>query len=165
MTIHYQVTMCVVATGVPLERWKTCISCHIEKDPGSPKLHRLRIIHIYEADMNLVLKLLWSRKLIRHAEHHFVLGEDQYGSRPCRSAIDVVLRKSLTYVVTRQNKTELVTFDNDAKSCYDRILPLLAAMASRRVGMPLIPCQLFTRNLEGMKYLTKAGEGVSDTWF
>ena len=64
MMIHYQVTMCAVATGTPLERWKTCISCHIKKDPGSPKLHRLRIIHIYEADMNLILKVLWSRKLI-----------------------------------------------------------------------------------------------------
>ncbi len=106
------------------------MSCHIEKDAGSPKLHRLRIIHIYEADLNLCLKLLWSRNLIRHAEQHLVLGEDQCGSHPCRSFLDVVLKKALTYVITQQNKTELITFDNDASSCYDRILPVLAAMAS-----------------------------------
>ena len=70
MLIHYQVTMCAVATGVPLEQWQTCVSCHIKKYPGSPKLHRLWIIHIYEADLSLVLKLLWSQKLIRHAEQH-----------------------------------------------------------------------------------------------
>ena len=64
MLIHYQITMCAVATGTPLEWWKTCVPCHIKKDPGSPKLHRFRIIHIYKADMNLVQKLLWSRKLI-----------------------------------------------------------------------------------------------------
>ncbi len=66
------------------------------------------------------------------------------------------------YVITRQNKTELLTFDNDASACYDQILPVLAAMASRRVGMQLIPCQLFTRSLQGMKYFTKVGEGVGD---
>ena len=77
----------------------------------------------------------------------------------------MVLRKSLTYVVTRQDKTELVTFNNDAKSCYDRILPVLAVMASRGVGMPLIPCQLFTKNLAGMKYYTKVGDGIGKEWY
>ena len=115
--IHYQVTMCAVTTGVPLKHWHTCVSCHIEKDPGSPKLHWLRIIHIYDADMNLVLKLLWSRKLICHVKQHSVLREDQCRSRPCQLATDVVLCKSLTYVVTWQNKTEIITFDHDVKSC------------------------------------------------
>ncbi len=115
--------------------------------------------------MNLVLKVIWSHKLIRHAEQRFLLGKDQCGSRPCQLTVDVVLRKSLTYAITHQNKTELITFDNDAKSCYDRILSLLAAMASRRVGMPLIPCQLFTRSLEGMKYYTKVGRGLCESWY
>ena len=38
-------------------------------------------------------------------------------------------------------------------------------MASQRVGMPLIPCQMFTRTLQGMKYYTRAGEGVSSDWY
>ena len=59
--IHFQVTMAATATDVSLKRWQNCISCHIKKDKGSPKLHRLCIIHIYKADFNLVLKLLWSR--------------------------------------------------------------------------------------------------------
>ena len=79
LQIHYKVTCCVLAMGVPLERWKKCISCHIEKDSGSLKLHQLRIFHIYEADINLVLNLLWSQRLIQQAEQHFLLGEDQCG--------------------------------------------------------------------------------------
>ncbi len=165
MLIHYQMVCSTLATGTPLERWRNCISCHIEKDKGSPKLHRLRIIHIYEADYNLLLKLLWSRKLIRHAEHHILLGNEQFGSRPCKSSLDVVLRKALTYVVTNQEKSELITFDNDASSCYDRILPVIAALASRRVGMTSVACQLMNQCLAGMKYFTRAGEGVSEHWY
>ena len=51
------------------------------------------------------------------------------------------------------------------KLCYGRILPLLAVMASRRVGMPLIPCQLFSHSLVGIKYYTKAEEGVGESWY
>ncbi len=63
--------MAEAATGTPLDRWQTCISCHIEKDKGSPKLHHLCIIHIYEADFNMVLKLLWSQRLIHHTKYFF----------------------------------------------------------------------------------------------
>ena len=80
MWIHYKITCSVVATGTSLERWKTCISCHIEKNQGSPKLHGLRVVQIYKANLNLVLKILWLRELIQHAEQHFVLGDYQCGS-------------------------------------------------------------------------------------
>ena len=38
-------------------------------------------------------------------------------------------------------------------------------MASRRVGITLIPCQLFSCSLVGMKYYTKAGEGRGESWY
>ncbi len=41
---------------------------------------------------------------------------------------------------------------------------MLAALASRRVDIPVITCQLFTWSLAGMKYFTKAGEGVEENW-
>jgi hypothetical protein len=33
----------------------------IEKDPGNPQIERLHVIHLFEANYNLSLKLLWGK--------------------------------------------------------------------------------------------------------
>jgi hypothetical protein len=38
-----------------LERWKTVHNCFLEKIPGKPLIDKLRVIHIYEADYNIIL--------------------------------------------------------------------------------------------------------------
>jgi hypothetical protein len=43
------------------------VNVMLEKDPGVPNVNRLRIIHLFEADYNLVLKLLWGSRLVRRA--------------------------------------------------------------------------------------------------
>ncbi len=65
-------------------------------------------------------------------------------------------------MATRQLKQELLTFDNDASACYDRIIPVLALMASRRVGMPLLPCVLVANVLSSVIYSTKVGPGLAE---
>ena len=56
--VLHHITMAAVRPGETLNRWKFVHSSMLEKDTGKPFLHRLRVIHIYEADYNLVLKLL-----------------------------------------------------------------------------------------------------------
>jgi hypothetical protein len=36
------------------ERWQRVATFMIRKDPKSNKIHQLRVIHIYEADLNLL---------------------------------------------------------------------------------------------------------------
>eukprot|EP00978_Attheya_sp_CCMP212_P048941 scaffold596549_cov118-Attheya_sp.AAC.1 len=38
----------------PLKRWQTCLNLFIPKDPGSCKLHRLRVIHIVDTCLNFL---------------------------------------------------------------------------------------------------------------
>ncbi len=104
LSIHHRMVQFALQTGCPHPRWTQCISCILEKDTSSPKLSRLRFNNLYEADLNQVLKILWSSHLVPHAEYHGLLGEDQHGSFPFRSSLDVVLRKSLTYIITTQQK-------------------------------------------------------------
>ena len=53
----------------------------IPKDPGNNRIHRLQVIHIFEADYNLLLGVKW-RELIYRLEDTTVLHPDQHGSRP-----------------------------------------------------------------------------------
>jgi hypothetical protein len=55
----------VIRCGLVPHRWCKAISIMLEKDPGQPSLNRLRIIHLFEADYNLFLKVFWARRLVQ----------------------------------------------------------------------------------------------------
>jgi hypothetical protein len=91
------------------------------KDTGIPRIHRLRVIHLYECDLNLLLSIFF-RELDQHCEDNFLINKGVYGCRPSRRAIDPVfvdIAQTETAMVTR---TPLVKFNNDATACFDRIL-------------------------------------------
>jgi hypothetical protein len=129
----------VTRCGLVPRRWCEAVSVLLEKDPGRPSINRLRIIHLFEADYNLFLKTMWADRLVQQGERLDQFGESQQGSRKHRKANDAVLLKQLTYDLSRVLKTNLGTFDNDAKSCYDRIINGIAMVAARRLGMPQQP--------------------------
>lgn len=57
----------VISRGISIPRWSNAVNAMIEKDPGRPKVNRLRIIHLFEADYNLLLKIMWGSRLVRRA--------------------------------------------------------------------------------------------------
>ena len=108
----------------------------LEKDPGDPKIHRLRVIHIYEDDYNLFLSIQWLT-LMHSAEDQHLLNEGQYGYWPHRNAHDPVFLEEMQFERDMPSKQETLgyKFDNDATSCYDRILPNMASIACRKFGL------------------------------
>ena len=46
-----------VQRGISIPRWKNAVNVMLEKDTGQPRINRLRIIHLFEADFNFLLKL------------------------------------------------------------------------------------------------------------
>jgi hypothetical protein len=151
----------VTRHGLVPGRWCKAISVLLEKDPGSPDINRLRVIHIFEADYNIFLKIMWARRLVQRGEETKQFGESQQGSRSGRTANDAVLLKRLTYDITRILRSNLGTFDNDAKSCYDRIINGLAMLAARRLGMPDSAIRTHAGVLAQMQYAIKTSYGVS----
>ncbi len=152
----------VMQIGLIPSRWCQAISVLLEKDPGSPNINRLRVIHIFEADYNIFLKTMWAQRLIHRGEMSDLFGEAQQGSRKKRTANDAVLLKRLTYDLSRLLRTNLGTFDNDAKSCYDRVINGLAMIAARRLGMPALAIRTHAGVLAQMKYHIKTGYGISE---
>ena len=41
--------------GHPYKPWTHIVNTMLEKDKGTPKIHQLWVIHLYEADYNLIL--------------------------------------------------------------------------------------------------------------
>ena len=99
-------------------RWKNVVNVMIKKEPGNSKVHRLRVIHIYEADYNFILQAKW-QTLIQHAEKHQVLLTGQYGSRSGRDTLIPAFLEEMKNEISYATRKSLINFDNDAASCYD----------------------------------------------
>lgn len=148
--------------GISIRRWQEAVNVLIEKDPGVPKIHRLRIIHLFEADFNFILKLLWGSRLVRRARDMNLLNPGQYGSVPGRTAMELVMLNQLSNDICRTAKINIIRFDNDASACYDRILVHLGMMAARRCGMPENALHIHAGTLQNMRYRVKTTYGLSE---
>ena len=121
-------------TGYSFNPWKQIVNSMLEKDPGIPKIHHLRVIHLHEADYNLISGVNW-RQVLHHTAKTNLINEGGYGSQSGRDATDALFIRELEYKISRLTKKVSLHFDNDATSCYDWIPCFLANLASRKYGM------------------------------
>ena len=63
------------------------------------------------------------------------------------------------YKYARLTRTSLVTVNNDAKSCYDRIIKSLAMIACIGVGLPLMAASMHNKTHHGMVHSIKTRQG------
>ena len=159
--LHTQLLNLPIACGFAPERWTHSVTPLIEKDDGRPYLTRLRVIHLFEADYNLFLKIIFGRRMVKNAELANALNEQQHGSRPRRMTTDALFFARLEKDLIRQTKANSAHMDNDATGCYDRIVTSLGMIACRRLGVPenAIKCQADTLRL--MRYSVKHLYGIA----
>jgi hypothetical protein len=136
----------------------------IAKDPGSSKIEWIGVIHLFEADYNFTLKLLWGKCLVYQGEDHNCFGHQQF-ARPGHQAIDAVHKKTLTYDLSCIMVVNLGVFDNDASGCYDCIIVALGMIAALRLHMPRGPVQMHAKFLANMKYYVKTAHGILTEFF
>ena len=97
--------------GFAPSRWRTAIQIMLEKDPGDPQIHRLRVIQLLEADMNLAFPLLWGRRLVYHALSYDVLTKWNFGNLPGASCLSALLLKVVSYDYIRARRTTAIVFN------------------------------------------------------
>jgi hypothetical protein len=100
-----------------------------QKEANNPQTDKIRLIHLYEADLKLVWKLIWGSRLVQLAELNNLYPDAQYSSQPCRNAIEAVLAKTLRYEFSRVAQTNMALMDNDAKANYNRIVYSISSIA------------------------------------
>jgi hypothetical protein len=134
------------------------------KEPNNPRIHRLRVIHLYEADFNLLLGVKW-RNIIHHSLDNDTLHPSQYGSLPGRESLIPVFIEEMQNEIACASRKPYIKQDFNATSCYDRIIPWMASMLSRSRGIHKNVCLVHARTLQEARYLLKTKLGVSNEFY
>jgi hypothetical protein len=117
------------------KKWEYILTCMLGKDVGIPRIHRLRVIHLYECNLNLLFSLFF-RELDQHCEDNYLINMGVYGCRSNRRAIDPVFVDVTQTEMAMVTRTPLVKFNNGATACFDRILVHLLNLCLQSFGMP-----------------------------
>jgi hypothetical protein len=112
----------------------------------------------------LILKIAWSRKAVWNAHNKNLLNKGQYGSMPGCRAIEVAINKEMKYNYAKLTRTELLTIDNDAKSCFDRILCNVAMLISLYFGISIKMCTLQATTLKETIFRIRTAMGDSEVF-
>jgi hypothetical protein len=79
--VHAAMMSIPLAEGVCPERWRQAIDIMLEKIPGVPRINKLRIIQLLEADLNQVLRSEFARNSSKLAQDTTgIISECQYGN-------------------------------------------------------------------------------------
>ncbi len=150
--------------GFAYDRWKEVVNCMINKKVDSFLLNQLRVIHLFEADYNLVIGLIFGRYMIHRICDNNLFHPSQWG-RPHRECEDVLMLKELTYQISTMSRTDIATFDNDASACYDRLVTRFALLCCRAHGVPEGPCRMTAEVLDNVIHKIKTAYGISEEFY
>jgi hypothetical protein len=162
--MHHQMLDHALSKGHSFQRWKKVVNVMLEKEPGNPKIHRLRVIHLYEADYNLILGVKW-RALVHHCEDNQLLHPSLYGARPGRGALEPVFIEEMVNEITRLSRKPVIKNAEDATACYDRIIPGVGNIASRAHGLHRTIALVQVTTLAEVKYHLKTQLGVTEDFY
>jgi hypothetical protein len=123
-------------TGFAPTRWTRITDIMLEKEANNPRHHRLRILALFESDLNHAKRVIIGRRLLHHMKDMDLLPSMQHGSVPGKHCISAVLKKVLSHDYLRLTKTSGAFIENDAVGCYDRIVNNLVLLIMAKLGIP-----------------------------
>ena len=80
LEVHRVLLLIPFQTGIVPRRWRRTVQSMLEKEPGAPWIHRLRIIELFDAQANAGFQIFVGRRMILHAVHKNLLQKESFGS-------------------------------------------------------------------------------------
>ena len=146
--------------GFSPDSWQVITDVEILEKAGVYDVELMRTTQLMQAEFNMNNKKL-GRDVMAFAEQHAVLAPEQFGSRKNHQSVHAALNKRLTMDLLRQLRQAGALCSNDAKSCYDRIVHCIVAIALRRLGMAAAPVKSMLATLQKAKHHVSTAFGIS----
>ena len=127
------------------------VTTMIPKETNNFKLHRLQVIHLYEADLTAISSI-WLRQMMLSSETSQRINRGSYGARPGRTSTDPPFITVMQTEIGALSRTSLTNRPNDATQCYDRIIPNHATLSSVAQGISPSAAPCIGNTLAEAKY-------------
>eukprot|EP00957_Ditylum_brightwellii_P082286 6256972-Ditylum_brightwellii.AAC.1 len=137
----------------------------LEKNPSSHKLHRLWIIVIVEADINMIMKVIWAQRLVLQSESHNYLSRVQFGNRKGRTALDALLLKITTIDSLCLFCLNGGLLNNSAVACYDHMIPAVSSLHLQSLGLPESAVKHSVQFKKKMEHFVRTNAGESTEYY
>jgi hypothetical protein len=132
----------------------------IYKKPGVIELNKLRVIHLFEANFNLLIGVYFGRQAMYHQVDRQLLHHGQFG-KPGGECQDAALSKVLHNLILSLPKTPMGQFESDATACFDREVMSFVFACFRSRGAPIGPLRMWKQVLLNVVHQVKTAYGVS----
>jgi hypothetical protein len=149
--------------GFTYTEWEISVHCMLLKD-ALPFYHRLRIIQLFEGDMNGALQLLFGKRQMAYMEEHNLNSEETYGGRKGKGCIQALNRIQYTTLYSRTMRQSMGLVDVDASGCFDRMVGRLLSLINQCNGMSQQAASCQAEVLHNMKHFVKTTRGISHNY-
>ena len=161
LEVHRRLLVIPFQIGLVPRRWRRTVQTMLEKEPGAPWIHRLRIIELFDAQANAGFQIFVGRRMMRQAVDKNLLSAESFGSTPGKMAVSAILQKTVSMDQLRIERRAGGLFDCDATGCYDRILPPVASVHLRALGLAHSIGTFLSRLMYKAKRYARTGGEVS----
>lgn len=149
--------------GFTYKEWEVSVHCMLMKDK-LPYYHRLRIIQLFEGDLNGALQLLFGRRQMAYMDKHGLNSDATYGGRKGKGCHQALNRIQYTTLYSRTMRQPLGLIDVDATGCFDRMVGRLLSIINQCNGMSQKAAACQAEVLHNMKHYVKTTRGISERY-
>ena len=110
------------------------------------------------------MKMWWEKDLRGVIEEKKLLNEKQYARRKMTTIANIISR-TLTFSYHLIKGEEFAHIDYDAKNCFDRVVPEVAALAANRMGMNCVNTNFMTQVFHNFKHFLVIKQQRSTTFY
>lgn len=165
VSLHSQMMSIPFQAGFAPQRWSKVTDIMLEKEQDNPRCHRLRILALFESDLNHAKRVIIGRRLLHHMRDTGLLPAMQHGSVPGKHCLSAVLKKVLCHDYLRITKRAGAFIENDAVGCYDRLVNNLVLIIMTKLGMPKTVVACIGDLWDQVVHLIKTIYGISSVTY